>query len=306
MNRCSIIIPAYNVERYVTDALDSAVGQTYQETEVVVVNDGSTDATADAIAPYRSRIVYVEQENRGPAAARNIGIREATGEFIALLDADDVFLPSRVERMMAYLHERTDVGFATSHAFMLYGRRASTDLFDPRPFPTNDQPYHIFRANFIMVMTVMRRELFDRYGMFDEEFRASADWDMWIRFIWGGERAGFVDEPLAYYRRRREGLTATMGPVGMLQEDLLVARRNLRRHKAIVIHDLDLLVLEKARLAAGIRDFRSAARFARWVARNRHSPITRRVKAVLAAIGPRLAFRMAYERDKWRGSQRTE
>ncbi len=94
MALCSVIVPAFNVQAFIVEAVESALSQTYAELEVIVVNDGSTDETARVLEPFRDRITYVEQPNRGLGAARNRALREARGELIALLDGDDVMFPA--------------------------------------------------------------------------------------------------------------------------------------------------------------------------------------------------------------------
>ncbi len=225
----SVIIPAYNVADYVGAAIESALAQTYPRVEVVVVDDGSTDATAAAIEPYRSRIVFVQQENAGLGAARNSAMRAASGDLFALLDADDLWLPERLERLVPVLEARPEVGMVTSDSFVM-------DDFEPterrsypdrrrRPFPAReaDQIPEIARFNFLFVCVVFRRSLTERCGMFAEGPRrggpdaapvggppsveGAEDYDLWTRFLISGARAAFVDEPLGYYRVRPGSLS---------------------------------------------------------------------------------------------------
>src|SRR5437660_1682693 len=113
--RCSVIIPAYNVERYVAEALDSAIGQTYPNVEVVVVDDGSTDGTRRVLESYTDRAVILNQPNRGAAAARNTALAASTGGFLAFLDADDRWAPERVARCIELL-ERMPADAVTTDA----------------------------------------------------------------------------------------------------------------------------------------------------------------------------------------------
>src|SRR5437016_10401011 len=96
----SAVIPSYNYGHFITDAIESALGQTYPHVEIIVVDDGSTDDTREQLAPYSERVCYIHQENGGLSAARNTGIRAAKGEWIALLDADDVWHPRKLELQM--------------------------------------------------------------------------------------------------------------------------------------------------------------------------------------------------------------
>ncbi|MGH8106872.1 MAG: glycosyltransferase family 2 protein, partial [Arenimonas sp.] len=99
----SIIIPAYNLAPYIAETLDSVFAQTCRDFEIIVINDGSTDDTEERIAPYRNRIVYIRQENRGVMAARNVGLQAARGRYIALLDGDDLWLPNFLEVLVGML-----------------------------------------------------------------------------------------------------------------------------------------------------------------------------------------------------------
>ncbi len=113
--RVSVIIPTYNRAALVCEAVDSVLGQTYQDFEILVIDDGSTDGTDAAVATYGDRVRYVWQENRGMSAARNRGIDLARGEYLALLDSDDLWMPFKLELMVAVLDRFPQAGFAFSN-----------------------------------------------------------------------------------------------------------------------------------------------------------------------------------------------
>jgi glycosyltransferase involved in cell wall biosynthesis len=211
----SVLIPAYDVEEFVAAAIESALAQTYPHVEVVVVNDGSTDGTADAIAPFRERIVYVDQPNRGLAGARNAAIAAASGSVLALLDADDLWLPDRLEHCVTLLEQRPELGLVTSDAFLIeegvkterrcYGDRR----IYPFPGPGEDQLDIISKRNFLFVSVVFRRNLVDEFGGFDESMARAEDYELWTRLLLAGARVGYVPDPLGYYRRRPGSLSAS-------------------------------------------------------------------------------------------------
>ena len=227
----SVIVPAYNVAPYVEAAIESALAQTYPNIEIVVVNDGSTDDTAAAIAPYESQIVLVTQENRGLAGARNAGLRAASGSFFALLDADDIWLPDRMERLMEPFDDDAQVEIVTSDSYLMEDFTPTEKRSYPdrrrRPFPASedDQISEIARLNFLFIGVLFRRELIERCGTFAEGTRRGAsyegnaeagrgpsiegaeDYELWTRFLLSGARVGFVDEPLGYYRVRSGSLS---------------------------------------------------------------------------------------------------
>src|SRR5438552_18101942 len=115
--RVSIIIPSFNSAQFVVDAVESALKQTAGEPEVIVVDDGSTDDTQARLAPCRDRIVVIHQANGGLSAARNTGLRAATGEFVGFLDADDAWHPRKVELQLKALHRDPKLGLVGSHTF---------------------------------------------------------------------------------------------------------------------------------------------------------------------------------------------
>ena len=205
MARVSVIIPAYNAESYIDDAVESALRQTHADTEVIVVDDGSTDGTGDRLRAYGNRIVVHRQTNAGCAASRNSGARLATGEWLAFLDADDNWLPEKLERQLAAaprqlvytdrfnIGARGDLPEIQSHVTPMH----SGDLFLRL----------LLEGNFITVSSAMvRRSLFETLGGFFEPIRVVEDWDLWLR-IAASHPVDFVDEPLVRYRFHAGGIS---------------------------------------------------------------------------------------------------
>lgn len=301
MPRCSVIVPAYNVEAYVAQALASALGQTQRDIEIIVVNDGSTDRTVDAISPFSSRIIYVEQPNGGPAVARNRALERATGEYVALLDADDFWLSHRLERVVRFLDDREDVGLATSDSFLVVGEQPTRRTYyrhgpGRRGFRRDHQAYWILQYNFVHGMVVFRRELIDRHGGFDQEIPWGVeDWDLWVRFITGGEHAGLVDEPLGYYRVRATSLSHDLSRT--YANEVAVLRRALARPESRDTRGLGgrIAFAEGARSLAS-RDRGTAARHFRQAARDRELPLRTRTIAGVAAWQPGFAWALQMRR----------
>jgi glycosyltransferase involved in cell wall biosynthesis len=211
----SVVIPAYDIAEYLPMAIDSALAQSYPRLEVVVVDDGSTDDTPAILAGYGDAIVTVTQENRGLASARNSGIRTARGTYVALLDGDDLWLPARIERLVEKIESDPDFGIVTSEMYMidedvLTERRLYAQQ-RKRPFPIEKdrQIAEIACFNFMCVSALMRRDLVIEQGLFTDGMRRAEDYDLWIRLLLAGSRAGFVDEPLGYYRIRAGSLSRT-------------------------------------------------------------------------------------------------
>lgn len=209
----SVVIPAYNVERYVATAVRSALEQTHGALEVIVVDDGSTDGTTDALAEFGASITVLNKENGGIGSARNHGIRAARGEIIAFLDADDLWLPERVTRCLDQLAQ-ADAAFVTSDAALIdeAGVALGACYSDLEPFPARDLAQEIVRRNYVFVSVLVRRNALDRVGHFDEGGPTGAeDYDMWLRLVANGCMPSCVREPLAGYRIRHGSLTTQAG-----------------------------------------------------------------------------------------------
>lgn len=181
----SVIIPLYNCEEFAAEAIESVLAQTYQNFEIIVINDGSTDRSADAVKRYLDRIVYREQKNSGSAVARNEGIKLAKGELIAFLDADDLWLPDRLESQVPHFETHPETGLAHADR-ILFDSETNEEFPDDNDAALKAKTGNIlpelFQYNFIATQTVMiRRECFEDVGLFDPEFRAAQDYNMWLR-----------------------------------------------------------------------------------------------------------------------------
>jgi glycosyltransferase involved in cell wall biosynthesis len=206
-------MPSYNVASYIGGALESLFAQSFQDFEVIVVNDGSpdTDALLEALTPYRSRILYFEQPNRGVAAARNAAIRAAGGEWIASLDPDDLWEPQYLATQIAYIdsHPGLDLVYADAVIFgpVPEAGRTAMDLWPSRGEVTFES-LATQECAIIHCAALTRRESVLRVGLFDESLPISEDFDLWLRLVKAGGRIGYHHAALARYRRRPDSLTA--------------------------------------------------------------------------------------------------
>ena len=198
MDLVSTIIPAYNAERYLAEAVDSALAQTHPNCEVIVVDDGSTDATAEILAGYGDRIRVVRQKNAGTAAACDAGAAAARGGWIAFLDADDVWLPEKIELQLARC-----AGFGISHTdSWCFGETLEREVlrssFEP---PYQGRVLHqLLVRNFITKSSVMvRKDVLEEAGGFGNKYLTVEDWPLWLR-ICARHELGYVDRPLVRYR----------------------------------------------------------------------------------------------------------
>jgi glycosyltransferase involved in cell wall biosynthesis len=233
MPRVSIIIPAYNAARYLPAAIDSVLAQTYADWEIIVIDDGSTDGTRSVAQSYGpnlgARLRYVYQANQGVSAARNRGIREARGEFLAILDADDVWLPTRLARGVAVMDDSPRVGLVHSRI----GRMGPDgQIIYYRGFLAKYQSGMIARdlftrrANILSATVLLRKRCLEDVGYFDETMQTCEDRDLWFRLAERYEVA-YIDEILAHYRVDTGG--ATSHPDRMLKGQLFFVRKHYNR-----------------------------------------------------------------------------
>ena len=191
----STVIPTFNYGQYVGDAVKSALAQTYKNMEVIVVDDGSTDDTRQRLQPYMNRIRYVHQANRGLPAARNTGIRHARGQWVALLDADDLWHCQKTEVQLEAAAKIADVA--------LIGSRAAEQL--PLQLPRNPTVTHLSVREFLCSTpmgpssVLIQRHCLESAGLFDEKMRSAEDRDMWLRLA-ARYPCAQVDSPCWWYR----------------------------------------------------------------------------------------------------------
>jgi glycosyltransferase involved in cell wall biosynthesis len=207
MPEVSVVIPAYNAARYVGQAVESVLAQTFDDLEVVVVDDGSTDDTAEVLAALGDPVRCIRQSNSGVSVARNTGVAESAGLYVAFLDADDTWLPEKLAKQLAGLA-------AVQRARMSYTAGLVTDQqLNPievrRPGAGISRESLLVEGNLVGVgsSTVLcERELFRRAGGFDPSLSQCADWDMWIRLAALTE-FDYVDEPLVAYRQHGQSMS---------------------------------------------------------------------------------------------------
>jgi glycosyltransferase involved in cell wall biosynthesis len=226
----SVIIPAYNVTAYISEALDSVCAQNFRDFEIIVINDGCPD-TANlerVLTPYQNRIRYLKQENRGLAGARNTGIRATTAPLIALLDADDLWEPEYLETHVKMLSERPEIDLVYPNAYIFAKERVpSRTILDTLP-RWGDPIFRnlVLRECYVFVSVTARREAMIRAGLFDENFRVVEDFDLWLRMLLAGSRFATHTRPLAWYRRSRPD-SLSQDPVRMTNGVLNVYQKLL-------------------------------------------------------------------------------
>lgn len=227
----SIIMPAFNSEKYIGDAIESVLGQTYKKFELIVINDGSLDHTESKIKKYSDTLQYISQPNQGAASARNNGILAARGEYISFLDSDDLWFENTLKLQHEYLASHPSVG-------LVYGE---IQLFDhtgvldenwmittglPRPEGFIFQEL-VFQCLFGLSTVMVRRQILDNVGLFNSNLPSGEDYDLWLR-ISAMYKIGYIPERLMRYRQHADSLTASNS--SLKPWDISVAEKALEMH----------------------------------------------------------------------------
>ena len=210
--KISVVIPSYNCAAFLRETIESVLAQTFSDFEIVVVDDGSTDATAEVVKPYESRINYIYQSNKGLPGARNTGIGASRGEFIALLDADDAWKPNKLERQMPRFAD-PEVGIVYSDFCVRYsdGRFRESYLAD-RPLAAEGFVLERYiQSRFLFPSTmILRRTCLEEFGGFDEEMLAAEDIELFTR-ICSRWKVALVNEPLVVRYEGEHNITSNQG-----------------------------------------------------------------------------------------------
>lgn len=249
----TVIIPTYNFDRFVMDALASALAQTHQPLEIIVVDDGSTDETPMRLRQVTSDFRYIRTQRRGPAAARNTGLRYARGEYIAFLDADDLWEPGKVARDVDQLERHPAAGL--SYCWWAHCDESG------RPLPEVGKPTHQGQvieplANGCFInpsVTTVRRKCFDLLGGFDPSFKRCEDWEMLLRIA--AARYEFCCVPAVLACKRIHDAQMSRDPLEMLPWEERVLESHFSRP--------DVSRLDRARAYAQLYARVSAQCFAR-------------------------------------------
>jgi len=224
----SVVMPAYNTERFIGEAIRSVVRQTYTDWELLVIDDGSTDDTPRVVADMmESRIRYIHTENMGAGSARNLGIEKARGDFVAFLDSDDVWFPHKLAVQVDVLRRDPETGLTYSNLWYVNerGKRIGMPRFALERLPDGWCLDKLLVRNGVIGggSTVMvRRLLLHRVGPFDTSLLMGQDWDLWLRLA-TCSKFRYTPQALMAYRQRR-GSISTAGVLRSLFDYMIVER----------------------------------------------------------------------------------
>ncbi len=309
----SIAIAAYQAADTIRYAVESALEQSVPALDIAVCDDGSTDDIEGALAPYLDRIIVVRQDNRGETAAKNAAARATSGEFIAFLDADDLYRRDRLAAFGELAAARPDLDVMTTNADLeVDGEITGRYYPDIATFPAERQVEGIVASDSaILSAAAVRRSAFEAAGGLPESLRNQGDWEFWMRLAIAGSRFGLVDEPLYVYRVHSTGISA----------DLLRVRRGSVRALERVLAETDpgpaerealREALSQRRRAAALTEAEAALRarapdaraLSRAIAGSGAFPARTRAKAAVGAAFPGLVRRLLERRERATGKSR--
>lgn len=237
----AIVTPAFNAESTLDAALASVAAQTVRPDEVVIADDGSTDATAEVARRWQDRlpvVIVATGGNRGPAAARAAAIAASSSELIALLDADDAFFADHLEAMLAAYATTAD-GLASANTLRWIPGRVVSDTplssIAPLP-PRREQLPWLLRANHLSIASLFSRARYDAVGGFRDEFRGTEDWDLWVRMVRAGAEIVRPTEPTLLYRLSAGNVSSDDGLIAAKLQVLDAAAREGGAAEQPVIH----------------------------------------------------------------------
>jgi glycosyltransferase involved in cell wall biosynthesis len=221
----SCVVPVFNGERYLREALDSILRQTYRALEVIVADDGSTDGTAEVVSGYGDQLRYLWQPNAGPTAARNLGLSAARGEYVAFLDADDLWHTAKLARQMARLRARPELDSCIAYVqnFWVAELSQEADRFRShrlgRPVP-----------GYVCGALLARRKVFETVGGFNASLKHGADTDWFLRASEYGTTLELLPDILVYRRMHSDNLSRRLASQSR-DEYLSIVKASLERRR---------------------------------------------------------------------------
>lgn len=308
-----VVISAYRAAGTVGRAVASVLQQTQPPAELVVVDDGSPDDIGAALAQFEDRVRCLRIDHSGPSVARNIGVAATSAPWVAFLDADDTWAPTRLQRLADLGQARPDLDLLSTDAwFVVEGRHHGRFHDGGHRFPVEHQELELLRRNWLLNGVAIRRSAWDRVGGFEPGLRHAEDWHCWLRLVLTGSRAGCVDEPLVDYTIHGSSLSADRVASLLARVDVL---DRIGRDLELTPRQWDVLRatrredLRRARLADAETALLtgSRARGACW----RYStvpglPARRRAAALAAVVAPGLARRRLRRQAELAGRTKLE
>lgn len=234
MYNVSVILTCYNGARWIARAIESILAQSYEDFELVIIDDGSTDNSKEVVASYLcdKRVHYIYQENRGFSAAVNRGIKESSGSLIGFIGQDDLWMPNKLELQMKYLNEHKNVDLVHSNHCFINSEERIIEVRDvkiPNFASRKKVVEELFLNNFIGFETVLiKRKCFDEVGFFDEHMVGFSDHDMWLR-VAGSHNIGYLNLSLVK-KRQHEFRLSKVRIEAVLKDEFLIVKKAIDHH----------------------------------------------------------------------------
>ena len=239
----SIITPAYNAGSFIGETIESVLRQTYEHWEMIIVDDGSMDNTAEVVKSFSDpRVHYLHQKNAGQSSARNLAIEAAKGKYIALLDHDDIFYPDKLTKQVAYMEAHPDCGFCYCKIYHFYNEHPDQPYYFPLPHPSGQLFGDLLVSNFINPLSVMiRKDVLEKFGAFEPKFPWADEQYLWLKLAYHKVSFCYLDTPLGqcrlhpvsftnrpnYYLKSREQCLEILDLFGQKMTDEEKAKYNL-------------------------------------------------------------------------------
>jgi glycosyltransferase involved in cell wall biosynthesis len=229
----SIIMPAFNAEKFISESIISVIKQTYTNWELLIINDGSIDKTSEIISKFSDhRIILFEQKNAGVANARNIGIQNSKGCYIAFLDSDDTWLEDKLKIQTEFMILNSNIGFTYTNYFSFYDNKLIKNK-QLHPFKIDKFNEKLLVFNFIASLTVMvKSNLIKELEGFDNKLHGPEDWDLWIRISQKTE-SFYIDKKLAIYREHNQGISKNKSI--QLKEEFKVLKKHVLKTENLIL-----------------------------------------------------------------------
>ena len=264
----SVIIPAHNYGHFIAATLDSLAAQTFENWECIVVDDGSTDNTAEVVRAYAAkdaRVRYLSQKNSRQAAARNNGVQNSAGKYLQFLDADDLIEPRKLERQVEYLEQHRDVDIVYSDARFFRSENPSERLYtmwgENKPWQpgisgcgTEVLPALLELNSILINAPLTRRSIVERVGPFDEELPPIEDWDFWLRCAEAGACFHFADMEGTRAIVRSHTSSSSKSRLKFVSSTLLMRKKLATRLKDVEVRCINADLLAKAEGTLGAEE----------------------------------------------------
>ena len=240
----SIIVPVYNGQLFIAEAIESILSQTYHNLEIIVVNDGSTDSSEQVLKPYLHNIKYIYQNNTGIAGAYNTGLKYCSGNYICFLEQDDIWLPHKTAKQVNYLEKTPNAGMVYSQYYIKNSRSTSNkysiSTMDLQGKCFEDLFRRILEGPTIITFSsvMIRKIVLDEVGSFDEKLHISVDYDLWLKIAFMYD-IGFISEPALEYRIHDSNTSSNV--LAAMQDDCYILESWKRNKRVYEILQADLV-----------------------------------------------------------------